>query len=412
MTAIRVLVLTSLFPPRPGEKQGNFVLDQVRALASHGARITVLVARPWLPAFLRSAVSESKRPLEISQYAGEPFQVANASFFSLPRYALGTRAAKYIARLVPVIRRIHASQGIDVIHAHGLPLGHAAVAVRAEFGIPSVISVHGIETARRFDNSRAKRGQIGRMLEHTDRVVLVGSPLVEYMRRYTTKTDHCVLIGNGFSSYDNLVASTRIPRQRPIRVAAVSRYEPSKGFELLVEGVALLEPEIRNQVEIVLVGGGEGFTGVLFRAKELGLSGQLHHLGALRHQDTMSEVLASDVFCLPSWREAFGIMYAEAMSLGKFTIGCEAQGPSDFIRHLETGYLISPRSVKAVTDGLRWAVLHPEERNRIAEAGRTFARGHLTWEQNAARIVDIYRELLSTKTSAEHTRVGTHSWCV
>jgi glycosyltransferase involved in cell wall biosynthesis len=409
MTAIRVLVLTSLFPPRPGEKQGNFVLDQVRSLAGKDAEVTVLVAQAWLPPFLRDAASESKRPLDISQYAGEPFRVANASFFSLPRYALGTRAAKYIARLVPVIRKIHASQGVDVIHAHGLPLGHATVAACAEFGIPSVLSVHGIETASGFDNSQAKRDQIGRTLEQIGRVILVGSPLLEYVRRFTAKTDHCVVVGNGFTSYENLVASTRIPRQRPIRIAAVSRYEPSKGFELLVEGAALLEPEIRNQVEIVLAGGGEGFTGVLSRANELGLASQVHHLGALRHRDTMSEVLASDIFCLPSWREAFGIMYAEAMALEKFTIGCEAQGPSDFIRHLETGYLISPRSTRAVAEALRWAVLHPEERNKIAEAGRAFARGHLTWEQNAARIVNIYRELLTTRTRPEQTRVGTQS---
>ena len=102
-------------------------------------------------------------------------------------------------------------------------------------------------------------------------------------------------------------------------------------------------------------------------------------------------------------------MYAEAMSLGKFTIGCEGQGPSDFIRHMETGYLMAPRSVRAVAEALRWAMLHPEERNRIAEAGRTFACRYLTWGENAARIVDIYRELLSTKTRVERTGVVTQS---
>lgn len=409
MTATRVLVLTSLFPPSPGEKQGNFVLDQVRALVSQGADVTVLVAQAWIPPFLRSAVSESKRPLDVSHYAREPFRVANANFFSLPRYALGTRAAEFIRRLVPGIRALHKDKGLDVIHAHGLPLGHAAVAASEELGIPSLISVHGIETSSKFENSQAKREQIGQMLERTSRVVLVGSPLLEYIRRFTTRTDHCVVVGNGFTSYNNLVASTRIPRQRPIRVSAVSRYEPSKGFELLIEGLALLEPKIRDEIEVVLVGGGDGFRAVTSRAQELGLSGQVHHLGALGHRETMSEVLASDVFCLPSWREAFGIMYAEATSLGKFTIGCEGQGPSDFIRHLETGYLMAPRSVKSVSEALGWAVLHPAERVRIADAGRTFACGHLTWEQNAARIVDIYRELLSTKTRSEDRGVVTQS---
>jgi glycosyltransferase involved in cell wall biosynthesis len=409
MTALRVLVLTSLFPPRPGEKQGNFVLDQVRALASQGIQVTVLVAQAWLPPLLRAAATGSKRPLDVAQYASEPFRLLNASFFSLPRYVLGTQAVKFITRLVPAIRDLHASQGIDIIHAHGLPLGHPAVAASAELGIPSVISVHGIETSPPFDNTQAKRDQIGRMLERAERVVLVGSPLREYLRRFTPKTDHSVVVGNGFTSYSNLVASTRIPRKRPVRIIAVSRYEPSKGFELLIEGFTQLEPGIRDQFEIVLVGGGEGFTTVVSRANELGFSNQVHHLGALSHPEAMSEVLASDIFCLPSWREAFGIMYAEAMSLGKFTIGCEGQGPSDFIRHMETGYLTSPRSTKAVAEALRWAVLHPDERNRIAEAGRTFAFGNLTWEQNAARIVNIYRELLSTRTRAGQTRVGTHS---
>ena len=409
MKPIHVLVLTSLFPPRPGEKQGNFVLDQVRALTAQGADVTVLVAQAWLPPLLRSSVNESKRPLDVSQYAAEPFRVLNASFFSLPRYSLGTHAAKFITHLVPAVREIHSGKEIDVIHVHGLPLGHAAVAASAELGIPAVISIHGIETSARFDDSQAKRNQIGRMLERAGRVILVGSPLLEYIRRFTTKTGHCVVVGNGFTSYNNLLASTRVPRKRAVRVIAVSRYEPSKGFELLVDGVALLEPEIRDQLEIVLIGGGAGFTAVLSRADELGLSSQVHHLGALSHREAMSEILASDIFCLPSWREAFGIMYAEAMSLGKFTIGCEGQGPSDFIRHMETGHLMAPRNTKAVTEALRWAVLHPEERKNIAEAGRTFARGNLTWDQNAARIVNIYRKLLSTRTRAEQTRVGTHS---
>lgn len=403
-----VLVLTSLFPPRPGQKQGNFVLDQVRALSAQGAEVTVLVAQPWLPPLLRAAATEGKRPLDVSQYASEPFRVINASFFSLPRYALGTHAARFIARLVPSIRKIHASQRIDVIHAHGLPIGYAAVAASEELGISSVISVHGIETSPRFDNSHAKRDQIGRMLERASRVVLVGSPLVEYVRRFTTKGDY-VVVGNGFTSYGQVIASARISRKRPVRVIAVSRYEPSKGFELLVEGVALLEPEIRDQIEIVLVGGGEGFGGVLSRANKLGLAAQVHHLGALDHRDAMSEVLAADVFCLPSWREAYGIMYAEAMSLGKLAIGCEGQGPSDFIHHRETGYLISPRSTRAVAEALRWAVLNPDERSRVAEAGRTFACGHLTWEQNAARILNIYRDLLETKTTAEQPGLVTHS---
>ncbi|MGE5110538.1 MAG: glycosyltransferase [Acidobacteriaceae bacterium] len=313
-TGIRVLVLTSLFPQSPGEKQGNFVLDQVRALAAQGADVTVLIAKPWVPAPPRGVVNANKRPVDPAAYSGEQFRVVNASFFSLPRFRLGTFAAQFIVRLVADIRRIQQEYGIDVIHAHGFVLGHAAVAAAEKLRVPAVITVHGIETAERFDNSAAKRKQIGRMLEKSDRIVLVGSPLIEYVRRYTPKVERCVVVGNGFTTYPGLEASTRVPRQKPVRVIAVSNYELSKGFELLLEGIGALEPEVRNQVETVLVGDGEEFSRLLSRAKELGLGDQVHYLGPLLHREAMAEVLASDLFCLPSWKEAFGIMYAEAMA--------------------------------------------------------------------------------------------------
>lgn len=399
-TGIHVLVLTSLFPPRPGDKQGNFVLDQVRELAAQGCDVTVMVARPWLPGFLNSVTTESKRPVSPHLFASEHFQVANAWFFSLPRYVLGTHAAPFITKLVNDIRSIFGKTGIDIIHAHGIPLGHAAVSAAEELGIPSIITIHGVETAPRFDNSQAKRDQIGRMLEKANKVVLVGSPLLEYIRRYTARLDRCVVVNNGFLTHQGLAPSTRIPRARPVRVVAVSNYEPSKGFELLIEAIASLEPNIHDRIETVLVGGGSEFAQVLSRANELGLMARVQYLGPLQHEPAMSEVVAADIFCLPSWREAFGIVYAEAMSLGKFTIGCDGQGPSDFVRHLETGYLVAPRSVKAVAEALRWAVHHPDERDRIAAAGRSFVCGHLTWRHNASRILDIYRELLTTNAKA------------
>src|SRR5512146_861732 len=263
MTGMRVLVLTSLFPKTPGEKQGNFVLDQVRALAAQGAEVTVLVAKPWVPAPLRSAVNADKRAIDSAAYAGERFRVVNAKFFSLPRFLLGTFAARFIARLVADIRQIQQECGMDVIHAHGFTLGHAAVVASAELRVPAVITVHGIETAERFDNSAAKRKQIARMLEKADRIVLVGSPLMEYVRRYTPKVERCVVLGNGFTVYPGLEPSTRLPRQMPVRVVAVSNYEPSKGFEVLLEGIAALEPDLRNQVETVLIGGGVEFPRLL-----------------------------------------------------------------------------------------------------------------------------------------------------
>lgn len=382
----RILVLTNLFPHRPGEKQGNFVLDQVRALVSQGAEVTVVVARPWNP--LPFFSPKHKQPINEGFYTGEKFKLCNASFFSLPRFALGEKAYDFARQ--GVLPALTICGNCDVIHAHGLLMGYVANAFARATNRRFVLTLHGIETHPLFDDTDAKRAKIRDVLEQADRVMLVGSPLLEYCGKYTRKTDHLAVVGNGFTTYPDLKPSQRICRSKQVRVVAVSNYEESKGFDLLVQ--AIVDSDLKEKIELVMVGGGHGFAKLQRHVRELGLQSSIHFTGAMPHRDTLAEVLAADIFCLPSWREAYGIMYAEAMALGKFTIGCKGQGPSDFIRHLETGYLVEPGNTDAVSSALHWAMEDPAQVAEIARRGQDFANRNLTWDANASKLLEIYRE--------------------
>lgn len=392
---LRVLVLTTLFPHRPGEKEGNFILDQVRALAEQGANVTVLVARPLHPFPFLAPIN--KRRINLQSYAGERFRLRNARYFSLPRFALGEKAYDFArAGLIPEIRAIAQQEKLNVVHAHGFLMGYVGVHVGQAWNVPSVVTIHGIETHSRFDNTEGKRRKIMEVLENSGRVLLVGSPLLEHCRKYTKKNEFSV-VGNGFTLYPDIQPSQRIARRKPVRVAAVSNHEESKGFDLLVEAIA--NEGLREKIEVVIVGGGAGFKKVRERVHELGLQGSAHFTGLLPHREALAEVLAADVFCLPSWREAYGIMYAEAMGLGKFTIGCKGQGPSDFIRHLETGYLLEPGSTGAVVEALKWVMEQPERAKDIARRGQEYALHSLTWDANATKLRTIYDELISEEST-------------
>jgi glycosyltransferase involved in cell wall biosynthesis len=389
--ALRVLVLTTLFPHRPGEKEGNFVLDQVRALAAKGVDVTVVVAKPWNP--VPSLAPEIKRKIDERLYAGERFRVRNAAFFSLPRFALGQKAYDFARQgMLPAIDLLG---DFDVVHAHGFLMGSVAVYFSQRANIPSIVTIHGIETRSHFDDTENKRQRITEVLERADRVVLVGSPLFEYCRKYTSHVENFTVVGNGCTLYPDLKPSSRIPRRKALRVVAVSNYEESKGFDLLVEAVA--NPELRDELELVLVGEGDGFRKLRTHAREKGFGNFIHFTGLLSHREALEEVLAGDIFCLPSWREAFGIMYAEAMALGKLTMGCSGQGPSDFIRHLETGYLMASGNTKAVMEGLRWALHHPEAAKEIATRGQEYAVTSLTWEANASRMMEVYENIIQRR---------------
>ena len=64
-----------------------------------------------------------------------------------------------------------------------------------------------------------------------------------------------------------------------------------------------------------------------------------------------------DIFVLPSWDEAFGVVYLEAMSFQKPVIGTIGQGISDIIIDGENGFLVPPRNIAELQKKIEYLIL-------------------------------------------------------
>ncbi len=390
--APNILVLTPAFPFSAGAKEGSFIHDQAVALHEQGADVRVMVAMPWH----RAASTAPSR---------FPFPVAVAPYAIVPRQILWATAGPLLARqLRPAVCRIHANWPIDIIHAHTETLGYPAVRIGHELGIPVVITVHGIDTTLRRTDTACKRRQLRNTLEHASRVVLVGTPLRDYFSQFAD-TGNFAIIPNGFQLPAHLVPSPRIPRTRNRRIVSVSNLHEGKGIDLTISALALLRERGISDLELVVAGGGPERAALQRLAEKLDCEAQLHFTGQLPHAEALAEILAGDVFCLPSWREAFGVVYLEAMALGKPVIGCRGQGPSDFVQHGETGLVVEPRSAPAVADAL--AVLFGDEclRTRLGASARTFVTSTLTWRHNAARMLALFAEVTNHALARSYAAV-------
>lgn len=389
---LSLLVLTSLFPVRPGGKLGNFVFEQVRELA----RLTpvhVVVTRAWLPRALAERIPD-KASVDCSAYRDERFTVETLRYFSLPKYRLGTLAAGFIrAGVLPRLRLLVRKRGMQVIHAHGTACGFAAQALRREFGIPYVVTIHGQEDSPAFADTEAKRRQIGTMLDEADRVVLVGSPLRSFVAGFASRTDNFTVVPNGFRIFEPLEPSARFPK-RAFRIVTAANLDTNKGIDLLLRAVADCIKVTGKKMEVVVVGDGPQRGTLQSLARDLDMTDSVHFTGFLSHHDTEAEIFAGDVFCLPAWREAFGVVYLEAMALGRPTIGCRGQGPSDFMVHNESGYLVEPRSAASVSAVLQQILSHPEDAARVAEAGQRKSFAEFTWRHNAEKMLNLFHAVV------------------
>jgi glycosyltransferase involved in cell wall biosynthesis len=84
----------------------------------------------------------------------------------------------------------------------------------------------------------------------------------------------------------------------------------------------------------------------------------------------------SDVFCLPSYREGFGNVVIEAAAMGVPTVGTRIVGLVDSVVDGETGMLVPPRDVDALTGALSRMLSDESLRVRMGKAAQERAR---TW---------------------------------
>jgi len=393
---LRVLVVTPWFPNEPTDQSGNFILHSVEALRRAGVTISVLVVRPWTPKALGLLHSDWVRPrlrretfdpslgLQVAHYASIPRGYWNEVFGPLFRW--GTRRA--------ILRRARTISA-QLIHAHTEMVGYGVAPIARALGVPLIISLHGINTNPRLQNSAWKRARLRGALGGAERVVLVGEPLRAYFATLAGRDDHFRVVPNGFAVPHAPHDAAVRPTTQELRFCSVSNLHEGKGIDLTLQALAQLAEAGCRDWTYAIVGGGRERERLETMADALGLRDKVTFHGAQPHDRAMELLARGDVFVLPSYREAFGIAYLEAMALGLLAIAVAGQGPEAFITHGATGLLVPPMSADALFRALRSVYKDRTGVQRIAAAGCDHVLSEFTWDRHAEKLVAVYREAVS-----------------
>jgi glycogen synthase len=161
----------------------------------------------------------------------------------------------------------------------------------------------------------------------------------------------------------------------PLRILYVSRLERRKGTDLFLEAcVELLKHE--QDVEVLVVGRDSYIDQPersYRRQYEMGhpeLHGRLKFCGELTDAELTRVSEESDIFCVPSRFESFGLIYIEAMRYGLPVVACDTGGVPDIVQDGETGILCKTQTAKELENALSRLVRDKAERQRMGEKGR------------------------------------------
>lgn len=122
------------------------------------------------------------------------------------------------------------------------------------------------------------------------------------------------------------------------------------------------------------------------------LAGRVEYHGRLRREEVAALYRDADVFVLPSMREPYGTVYAEAMAAGLPVVGWRAGNLPYLARHRQEGLLVEPGDVAGLASALRSLAEDEELRTRLGAAGLRRAEAFPTWEHTAERFFAAARE--------------------
>jgi len=177
------------------------------------------------------------------------------------------------------------------------------------------------------------------------------------------------------------------------RWLATERY---KGMDTLITALPRLLTRW-PELQLALAGEGDDRAWLEDLSEQNGVNRHVHFLSGLSSAELAGCYGACEMFALPSRGEGFGLVYLEAMALGKVTLGCRGQGPSDFIQDGLTGYLVEPRSLGSLVQTLSVVLANWRAAEKLARTAREDVWCHFTWCHNAEEMVKLYGQLVSGK---------------
>jgi glycosyltransferase involved in cell wall biosynthesis len=147
-------------------------------------------------------------------------------------------------------------------------------------------------------------------------------------------------------------------------IGIVARLEKVKNHEMLLQAVA----GIREQIHVVIVGGGSLMDSLANLATDLGIDDRVHFTGEIETQSNIHAAFDISVLCSNS--EGFPNTIVEAMAAGRPVVATAVGGVSDSVIHNETGILVPRGDVNKLGEALQILVKEPDLRKSLGASGK------------------------------------------
>lgn len=259
------------------------------------------------------------------------------------------------------------------------------------FGSKVVVHLHGsdfksfIETLPRSWRALADLGY-GKVTT----AIVLSQPMNTQFSMY--KHINVEVVGNCFSEEISNFSNNIV--HSPLKILFLSNLMQTKGIIELTEAVKKLNMK-QHLIDLKIAGAyltdGELTKYQMQEKIEASLSHNIEYCGIVKGEEKNKLFEWCNVVALPSYypTEAQPIVLIEGLAAGRYLLTSKAGYISEFVKHLENGFVLNTISVEEIIKALNYMLVNQREIEKVSQENIGYAHTHFSQEQYVNRIFEI-----------------------
>ncbi|HYW21056.1 MAG TPA: glycosyltransferase family 4 protein [Nodularia sp. (in: cyanobacteria)] len=391
---MKILVLSWEFPPRIVGGISRHVAELYPELVKLGHEIHLITSE-----FGQASMYELVEGIKVHRI---PVSHSNDFFHWIVNLnqSMGHHAGKLILE-----------EGLfDIIHAHDWLVGDAAIALKHNFKIPLVATIHATEYGRH----NGIHTEMQSYIHHKEYLLTYNAWRIivctDYMRREIQQALHSPgnkidVIYNGIrpekKQHDENFHAQDFRRQFAADhekiVYYVGRMTYEKGVSVLLNAAPQVLNSMAANVKFVIIGGGN--TGELqHQAWDLGISHKCYFTGFLSDTYLDKFQTIADCAVFPSLYEPFGIVALESFASRVPVVVSDTGGFPEVVQHTQTGIVTQANNSHSLAWGILEVLQHPGYRQWLIDNAYKDLAQRFNWTKLAKQTETVYQRVVQERS--------------
>lgn len=378
---MRVLTISEVYPSEDKPQYGVFVKQQMDELKKLGCQVDVLIpSRGGSNTAIRETICDGARIFSVG------YRVVRYELFLK---LVANEAYKQLKALIE-----KNEYDVLAVHITGDTILKIVVDIGRELGVAVVAHYHGLNVWKEYMSKHRVREEFyarrrARILKKVQGIVGVSDKVSDIIRDRIKN----VPVYTVYNGVETTLFYPQDEKENLFTIVGVGNLIPIKGFRFLIEAFSMIYGE-RKDVCLKIIGDGIERAALEEEVKVKGLNEAVTFLGKIPYEEVAYEMRKSHLFVLPSYYEALGCVYLEAMACGIPTVGVKGMGIDEIINDGENGLLVEQQAVNSIYATIQAVLNDADFANKLGENGTKTAKRY-TWSASAEKLDKIYKTVIA-----------------